>query len=50
MKHWKVTIKEVGNAAPVVSEHCGELTYSEVKAFYGCAEPDVEWYNIELIE
>lgn len=50
MKHWKVTIKEVGNAIPIVSEHYGELTYSEVKAFYGCTEPDVEWYNIELIE
>lgn len=50
MKHWKVTIKEVGHPTPIVSEHYGDLTYSEVKEFYGCEEPDVEWYNIEEIE
>ena len=50
MTHWKVTIKEVGFDKPIESLHYGKLTYAEVKEFYGCTEPDVEWYKIELIE
>lgn len=44
---WKVTIKEVMMEQPIVTRHSGYLTYQEVKAFFGCDQPDVEWYRIE---
>ena len=50
MKGWKVTIKEVGNPNPVVSENWDSTaTYADMVEFYGCKEPDVEWYHIEPI-
>lgn len=51
MKGWKVTIKEVGNPNPVVSENWNSnASRQDMVDFYGCKEPDVEWYNIEPIE
>lgn len=47
MQKWKVTIKEVGNPNPIESYFYGVSTYDKIKEFYGCEEPDVEWYNIE---
>lgn len=47
MKKWKVTIKEVLNNEPIVTYHYGTLSYAEVRDFFGCKEPDVEWYKIE---
>lgn len=44
---WKVTIKEVGSEKPITTYHGGYLSYSEVKQWFGCTEPDVEWYKIE---
>lgn len=51
MKGWKVTIKEVGNPTPLESLNLNSsMTYMEVVEFYGCKQPDVEWYKIEEIE
>ena len=44
---WKVTIKEVGIEKPIVTYHAGDISYIEVKEWFGCTEPDVEWYKIE---
>lgn len=44
---WKVTIKKVGSEKPIVTYHGGDISYSEVKEWFGCTEPDVEWYTIE---
>ena len=50
-KGWKVTIKEVGRPNPVESENWNSTaTYADMIEFYGCKEPDVEWYKIEPIE
>ena len=51
MKGWKLTIKEVGNAKPLETLNLNsDMTRNEVIEFYGCNEPDVEWYKIERIE
>ena len=47
MKKWKVTIKEVMCEKPIVTHYVGDLDYTGVKEFYGCDQPDVEWYTIE---
>ena len=47
MKKWKVTIKEVMCEKPIVTHYVGDLDYAGVKKFYGCDQPDVEWYTIE---
>lgn len=48
MKTWKVTIKEVMMDRPIETTYTGDVDYQYVKQFFGCEEPDVEWYNIEL--
>ena len=50
MKKWKVTIKEVLMEKPIVSYYIGDVDYNFVKEWFGCNQPDVEWYNIELEE
>lgn len=50
MKTWKVTIKEVMMDKPITSTYTGDVDYDFVKKFYGCEEPDVEWYDIEEVK
>ena len=47
MKTWKVTIKEVMMDKPIVTTYTGDGDCEFVKKFFGCDQPDVEWYNIE---
>ena len=48
MRTWKVTIKEVMMDKPITSIYVGDVDREYVKKFYGCDQPDVEWYKIEL--
>ena len=48
MKTWKVTIKEKMMDRPIETTYTDDVDYQYVKQFFGCEEPDVEWYNIEL--
>lgn len=50
MKKWKVTIKEVLMDKPITTTYTGDVDYDFVKKFFGCDQPDVEWYNIEEIK
>ena len=47
MKTWKVTIKEAMIEKPIVTYYVGDVDYKFVKEWFGCDEPDVEWYIIE---
>ena len=47
MKKWKVTIKEVMCEKPITTYYHGDVDYKFVKEFFGCDQPDVEWYKIE---
>lgn len=49
MKHWKITIKEIGRPKPIVTEHHGNLDKQGLIDFFGLTESDVEWYKIEEI-
>ena len=46
MKKWKITIKEVMCETPITTIYRGDIDYEGVKKFFGCDEPDVEWYKI----
>ena len=46
---WKVTIKVLNESNPIVVYHGGNISYDKVKNWFGCEEPDVEWYKIEEI-
>ena len=45
-KTWVVTIKEVMCEKPITTIYRGEIDYEGVKKFFGCDQPDVEWYKI----
>ena len=47
MRTWKVTIKEEMCDKPITTTYRGDLDYEGVKKFFGCDQPDVEWYKIE---
>jgi hypothetical protein len=47
MKTWKVTIKEKLMDRAIVTHYAGVVDYDFVKKFFGCDQPDVEWYKIE---
>lgn len=47
MKRWKVTIKEAMIEKPIVTYYVGDVDYKFVKEWFGCDQPDVEWYRIE---
>ena len=47
MKKWNVTIKEFGNPHPISTCYYGDVNYLFVRDFFGCQEPDVEWYEIK---
>ena len=49
MKTWKVTIKERMMDRPIETTYTGAVDYQYVKQFFGCEEPDVEWYKIEEV-
>ena len=49
MKTWKVTIKEKMMDKPITTTYTGDVDYQYVKQFFGCEEPDVEWYKIEEV-
>ena len=47
---WIVTIKEKGNPNPITTSYTGERDhayYEYVKKFFGCDQPDVEWFLVE---
>lgn len=48
MKIWKVTIKEKLMDRPIVTRYMGDVDSEYLKKFYGCDQPDVEWYKIEI--
>lgn len=54
MKTWKATIKEKGNEhllTPTYSFfNCGEKSRKDMIEFWGLENPDVEWYELELVE
>ena len=47
MKKWKVTIKEKMMDRPIETYYVGDVDREFVKKWFGCDQPDVEWYNIE---
>lgn len=47
MRKWKVTIKEVNNPKPITTYYYGNVSYEFIVEWFGCTEPDVEWYTIE---
>lgn len=47
MTVWKVTIKEKLCEKPIVTRYIGDVDRKFVSDFYGCEQPDVEWYDIE---
>jgi hypothetical protein len=51
MRHWKVTIKEVGCPRLLTPELEGDYELEDVRQYFGLDKPDVEWYQIsELTE
>lgn len=47
MTTWNVTIKEVNRPTPITTHYVGDVDYNFVRDFFGCEEPDVEWYSIK---
>lgn len=47
MATWNVTIKEVNRPTPITTCYVGDVDYNFVRDFFGCEEPDVEWYSIK---
>ena len=47
MKKWKVTIKEKMMDRPIETYYVGDVDREFVKKWFGCDQPDVEWYEIE---
>ena len=47
MRTWKVTIKEKLMDRPIETTYTGDVDYEFVKRWFGCDQPDVEWYKIE---
>lgn len=47
MRKWIVTIKEVERPKPITTTYVGDVDREFVEEFFGCNEPDVEWYKIE---
>ena len=52
MRKWRVTIKEVGNDHPLVSEYWGDDYVDEKFCvnWWGLKNPDVEWYRLEEVK
>ena len=46
-RHWRATIKEVGNDHILTPELWGYYDLQQAKRFFGLDEADVEWYKIE---
>lgn len=49
MRHWKVTIKEVGNPRLLTPELVGDYELEDVRKHFGLDDRDVEWYTITEI-
>ena len=47
MRKWIVTIKEVERPKLITTTYVGDVDREFVEEFFGCNEPDVEWYKIE---
>lgn len=47
MKTWKVTIKEKLCERPIITLYTGDVDRDFVRDWFGCEQPDVEWYDIE---
>lgn len=47
MKHYEITIKEVGRPNPLKTSLSGNKTRQQVIEWFGLENPDVEWYTIE---
>lgn len=50
MKHWRVTIKEVGNAKPITTELINDMDEKRIVAFLGLKDDNVEWYRLEEVK
>ena len=50
MRHWKCTIKEVGNNHLLTPELTGDYDEKYCVKFWGLNEPDVEWYKLEEVK
>jgi hypothetical protein len=50
MRTWKVTIKEKLMNRPIETTYTGDVDYEFVKKWFGCDQPDVEWYKIEEVK
>lgn len=48
MRHFEITIKEVGREHPIKTSYVGDVTYKYLVDFFGLENPDVEWYGIEI--
>jgi hypothetical protein len=46
MKTWKITIQEKLMDKPITTTYRGDMDYEAIKKFFGCDQPDVEWYKI----
>lgn len=49
MKTWKVTLKEVGGSV-LHPSLTGDFDRDYVIKWFGLDQPDVEWYELELVE
>lgn len=50
MKTWKARIKEYGNDHILTPSVTGEVDRDYVIKWFGLDQPDVEWYELELVE
>ena len=50
MKHWEAKIKEKGNSHILRPSYYGDVDKEYLIKFWGLNEPDVEWYELNLIE
>lgn len=48
MRHFEITIKEVGREKPIKTSYVGDVNHKFLVDFFGLNEPDVEWYGIEI--
>ena len=50
MKTFNITIKEVDNPNLLHPSYTGDVDRKFIIEFFGLNEPDVEWYELNLIE
>lgn len=50
MKHWEARIKERCNPHIVTPSYYGDVDREYLIKFWGLNEPDIEWYELKLVE